>query len=254
MNTVEDKSTPLERYVRVLEAIAASGGSATAGELVSILGLPRPTTHRLLKGLVDTQLIIKLSENRYGIADRLKRLSLLSADDRWFEPVLRPIVMEIAQTFNMTTYVGKFNGQRVVSVMVESPEEPWRGFVLPGREFAPHAAAGAKAILAFHPDNITRGLLEQVSLPSFTAKTICSVDGVLEEYEKVRRQRYASCVGEIDDGMNALAVPVLASSQIVMSVGVTGPISILPETSHQTFAEQLHPFAVRIAALLDARR
>lgn len=250
---MDDKTTPLERYVRILEAIAASGGRATAGDLVTILDLPRPTVHRLLRSLLDTQLIEKLSENRYGIAERMQRMSLLAADDRWFEPVLRPIVVEAAEAFNMTTYVGRYDGRNVVSIMMESPEEPWRAYVLPGREFAPHAAAGAKAILAFQPQKTVELQLREQRLPRFTPKTLVSVEDVLDDYVEVRRRQYGSCLGEIDESINALAVPVMAHRQVVMSIGITAPVATLPAAQLAAFAERLQPYARRVTALLEAR-
>jgi len=251
---MDDRSTPLERYVRILEALAASGGGATAGDLVAILGLPRPSIHRLLKSMLDAQLIDKLPGNRYVVGDRMQRISLLAAEDRWFEPVLRPIVVEIADAFQMTTYVGKYTGKSVVSIMVESPEEPWRGYVLPGRDFAPHAAAGAKAILAFHPEPSVSGILVNSGLPQFTSKTLTNLAEVLAEYAETRRKGYGSCIGEIDEGLNALAVPIKAHGEVNMSIGITAPVATLPSGQMQAFADRLQRYSERIARLVDIRR
>jgi DNA-binding IclR family transcriptional regulator len=255
MNQVAiSQAPPLERYVRILEVLAASRNGVSASELGGVLGLPRATIHRLLKGMIDTGIVEPATGSRYRLGDRIRHLAVLGADERWYEPVLRPILREVVESTGLTSYISKLDGIRVVGLMMESPEDPWRGYVLPGRDFAPHAAASAKAVLAYQPPAVIERALLDSGLERLTAHTIVDQAKILEDYDNVRRSGYATCIGEIDEELVALAVPIpIHGLAVSMSLGVTTSLLRLSPEQLPDMADRLKPFAARIGAMLGKR-
>ncbi len=87
-----------------------------------------------------------------------------------------------------------------------APDSEGRGYVDPGRTLVPHAAASAKAIVAFQPPELVDRILRQ-PLKRFTPYTVTDVDAVRQDFERVRARGYAVCEREINLGIVAYACP-----------------------------------------------
>ncbi|TAI64003.1 hypothetical protein CWO89_21225 [Bradyrhizobium sp. Leo170] len=87
-----------------------------------------------------------------------------------------------------------------------------------------NAAATGKAIMAFQSKELIAEALSN-ELPKPTVNSHTSRKWIDQEFAKVRRMGYATCIGEIDEGLAALAVPVtLSDGTVLQSVGMTGPL------------------------------
>ena len=135
---------------------------------------------------------------------------------------------------------------------MEAPDTPWRGFVLPGKHMPPHAAASAKAILAFQSDATIDAALAP-PLPKLASRTRTDPAMIREEYEAVRKQGYATCLAEIDDGLAALGVPVpVPHLGVVYSLGVTGPLQRVVDKDLLHLVGIMQEHAARVSAALTA--
>lgn len=243
------KAPPLERYIRVLEVLASFPGGASAVEIANILRLPRATAHRLLNAMQDARLV-ELKRSRYFMGDRIRRLIFLSADLQWMDALIRPSLHDLAEKIGDTCYLGKLDGNRVVSVMMESPKSSWRGYVVQGRNFPPHAGAGAKAILAYQPAEVVDEVLGD-RLPVLTRFTKTSPDEVRAEYETIRETGFAVCMGEIEEELVGVAVPVKVEGLgVAYSLGMTGPRSRMSQDSIRQTVAHLQALAERIGAAI----
>lgn len=247
--TTVAKTPPLERYIRVLEVLASFPAGASAVEIANILRLPRATTHRLLKAMQDARLV-EWRRGLFFMGDRIRRLIFLSADLQWMDALVRPLLHELAERIGDTCYLGKLDGNRVVSVMMESPRSSWRGYVVQGRNFPPHAGAGAKAILAYQPPEIVDEVLGD-RLPILTRFTKTSVAEVKAEYAAIRETGYAVCMGEIEEELVGVAVPVKVEGLgVSYSLGMTGPRSRMSAASIEQTAQLLQGLADHIGAAI----
>jgi DNA-binding IclR family transcriptional regulator len=123
-----------------------------------------------------------------------------------------------------TCYVAKMEGHAVRSIAMESPDSPWRGFVLPGKILQPHATASAKTIMAFQPKDIVDKALNG-PLEKLTKHTLTTRAAVEADYKKIRERGYGTCIGEVDEALAAVAVPIsVGDLGIAYSLGVVGPL------------------------------
>ncbi|MBV7481581.1 IclR family transcriptional regulator [Bordetella sp. BOR01] len=247
------KLPPLERYIRILELLASFPDGLGLTDVARMLALPKTSTHRLLGTMQDSQLVDLASSGTYMLGDRVRRLAYTGADTEWVAAVVKPHLADLAAETEETCYLAKLHaGHRVSSVLMEAPDTPWRGFVLPGKGMAPHAAASAKAILAFQSDTLIQAALAE-PLPLLTANTCTDPAQILREYEEVRQRGYATCIGEIDEGLAALGVPVrVPHLGVIYSLGVTGPMQRLKTKNLETIAHIMQRYAERVSDALAA--
>jgi DNA-binding IclR family transcriptional regulator len=211
---------PLERYVTVLEKIAAHPG-VTAPDIAKLCSLPFPTTHRLLQGLRGVGLVMG-GQNRTGfkLAPRLLRLLQTGADDSWIRITAQKILDQVAAHIGETSYLAKLVDDHVVSIAWAAPSNGVRGHVVPGLSQPLHAAACAKAILAYQPSAYVHSLLSD-PLPKICVNTKTSVAEVVTELKTVAEQGYATCINENEMGVTAIACPVhIKDLGVIYSVGV----------------------------------
>ncbi|MCA6111574.1 helix-turn-helix domain-containing protein [Bradyrhizobium sp. CNPSo 4026] len=249
--TSEDPSGPLERYMQILEVLAAFPGSLTLADIAALLELPKTTAHRLLRGLARSGLANGGGNRPYEVGERLMRLLHASADEGWLTSLARPHLRALTESTRETCYVTRLVGSRVVVAASLSPDARWRGYVQPGIEMPINAAASAKAIMAYQEKAAIDKALSH-ELPMLTAKTRRDRVWIERQLAETRKRGYATCIGEIDEGLAAIAVPVKLSSGIVLhSVAMTGPLQRIMNDQLAERLKALGRAADALAALLS---
>ena len=207
-----------------LETIAAANTSGLAlTELAECCQLPAATTYRILQGLLDANLImVRPGRNKeYVVGPRLFRLLHAGIGDSWLHIAAQPVLDGLVQELNETCFVTQLVGKKVISIAWAVPESGLRNKVYPGDVMPPHAAASAKAILAYQADALVPHIL--AVRERFTRQTKTELARIKEEYVRVRRDGFAMCWGEMDEGLGAIACPVeVEGLGVQYAVAVTG--------------------------------
>ncbi|GGF70131.1 transcriptional regulator [Azorhizobium oxalatiphilum] len=247
----DHKLPPLERYFRILELLSAHPGGLALIEVARMLALPKATAHRLLATMQNSGLVaLNSSGAAYVTGDRVRRLALLSTDEAYIETLTSSLLRDLSEEIGETCYVARLEGTQVRSVVMESPDAPWRGFVLPGKTMQPNATACSKAILAFHDEAfIDRALAD--SIVRLTDRTKTDPAAIKAELAQVRAQGYATCIGEVDEALAAVAVPVeVQPAGVVFSLGVVGPMARILRLIEEDIPKRLTTIADAIALAL----
>ncbi|MHC2440348.1 IclR family transcriptional regulator [Bradyrhizobium sp. USDA 4451] len=250
-NLNQDPSGPLERYVRLLEVLATFPGSLTSPDIAALLSLPKATAHRLLKGLSRSGLVQGGGNRPYALGERLLRLVHAAANDDWLTSLVQPHLRALTDRTGETCYVTRLIGARVVVFASLSPDVRWRGYAQPGIEMPINAAASAKAIMAWQ----NRATVEEAlshEMPLFTVNTRNDLNWVEEQLAEARSRGYATCIGEIDEGLAAVAVPVRLSNGLVLhAVAMTGPLQRIMNGQLSERLDALREAARTLAAPLS---
>lgn len=245
------RESPLERYIRILEVLASFPEGASAGEISRYIGLPRASAHRLLKTLQDSGLAEVSPPRKFVLGERMRRLAFVGAELNFLEAVVRPPLRELAEDVGETSNVGKLEANRIMMALMESPTTPWHGFVVQGQELPPHAAATAKAILAYQPKEVIDRILPD-ELPVLSRLTQTSKAALITEHAAIRRQGYASCNGEITEELIGIAVPIrIEGYPVSYSLGINGPRSRLSDDVVTATVGKLHLYAERFGEILS---
>jgi DNA-binding IclR family transcriptional regulator len=221
----KDSPGPLTRYIDVLELIASFSGALTLADVSSLLGLPKTTAHRLLKGLVRSNLAKEGDGGRtYQLGERVTRLLHASAEEGWLASLAGPHLRALSETTSEACFLARLVGVHVFVAVSEAPDMKWIQHVTEGSEMPVNASASGKAIMAYQSrELIAEALAEDLPKPTPLAHT--SRRWIEKEFSTVREQGYATCVGEIYEGSAALACPImLPGGSVLYSVAISGPL------------------------------
>ena len=216
--------SPLGRYVRVLEAVAARRTGLTLTEIAQDLGLQAGTAHRLLRGLADLELLRPQAagSKRYVPGPRLKNLLHLTMDMAEYSGVAQSVLDRLVEAFGETAHLARLNGDCAESVLMKQPLGSDRAFVQPGRRLPLYAAASGKAILAFQDEDFIARYLTRPRV-RHTGRTRVDEAEIRREMARIRDDGMAVCENELDAGVLSYGHPVRAGDGHVMySVGITG--------------------------------
>lgn len=248
----EAGSKPIERYFQIIEVVAASQNGLSLNDIVQITGLPKPTAHRLVRSLTDLEILINDNAwyKNFRVGPRMWRILQLGAEPQKLVSFSQIVVDDLAAQLGETTYIVRLEHDQVSAIARAVPDQGHRLHVLPGHQLPSHAAASAKAILAFQDDETVRRHLRE-PLEKLTPRTLTNVDAVLAEFASIRQQGFAVCDREIDENVMAYACPVtLETVGVLYAVGVTGPVNRLGKMPAEHWIGPMKEAASRFASML----
>lgn len=248
----QDSSRPLERYLSLLEVVAAAHRALSLTEITLAMDLPKPTVHRLVGALMEAGALEAegTHSKTYKIGSRFRRLLMLGQDTRVVHNYAQLVCDELAQKLRETAYIVRLEHDSARTLTLSVPDQGYRLHVIPGADLPAHAAATARAMLAHQPAEVQQRVLRE-PFQKLTNRTRTKMEDVLRGFEQVRRQGYAVCDREIDPNVMAYAFPVhLPDVGVIYSVGVTGPCSRLNTQPASYWTQALQEAAQRFASLL----
>lgn len=213
----------LSRYALVLDTVAQSSSGLALSEIGQRTALPQATVYRLVHALVHVGFLIAGERRRhYVLGPRLLRMISAGLPSRAVRTLAQPILDRLAADFGGSAVIAKLDGDVVETVAVAPPAGELQAVVYPGRMMPFHAAATAKAILAFADDQLL-GVVLHMPHQQFTAQTKTTNTEIADDLARVREQGYATSDQELDPDVLCYACPVqIGNSAIVYSLGVVG--------------------------------
>src|SRR5574337_2188516 len=90
--------TPLARYARILETVAAARQGMTLGMIADAAGLQPATSHRLVNALCEIGLLQRREQTRvYVLGARLVRLCLTALTPASVVDLARPLLRDLVE-------------------------------------------------------------------------------------------------------------------------------------------------------------
>ena len=251
-NSRREDASPIQsvdRAVAILE-ILARDGEAGVSEVARELGVHKSTASRLLASLDRRELVTQdAARGRFRLGIGIVRLAGAVARGldvvQESRPVCRALAREVGETVNLAILSGRdaLYLDQVAGPAALSPHN-WAGQRIPL-----HATSDGKVLLAYlTPDEVAEHLVPP--LGRFTARTITAPAEFPPLLAQVRQRGYATAVGELEDGLTAVAAPVRnAEGNVIASISASGPSFRIP-------VEQIDGLAgsVRLAAAEISRR
>lgn len=214
--------TSVVKALRILDVVGAGPGEITLTEIADAAGLPRPTTHRLVRTLVDCGYLRQQPNRRYTLAPRLIPLGHAASAvfGRWSRSVLDGVVHELGETTNLAV----LDGDQITYVGQAPSPHAMRMYTEVGRRVHAHCRAVGKALLAQLPDVAVGPLLARAGMPAMTAATITTPEAMLSALAEIRRTGFALDRGEQEVGVRCVAVAVsVPEGTPPMALSVSGP-------------------------------
>lgn len=205
-----DKAIPTNlRLLLLLEEIARVGVPLTPTAANDVLGLPKPTVHRLFHRLEEEGFLQRDIDGRsYSPGQRLRKLSVNVLSSTRLRTVrlsvLNALTDDVEETCNIAT------PERQGMLYIDRVETKWPLRIqLPIGTIVPfHCTASGKMYLSSLPPRHLAKFLASAVLEQHTSKSLTDPDKIIAEIEHVREQDFATDDEEFMEGMVAIAVPI----------------------------------------------
>jgi DNA-binding IclR family transcriptional regulator len=216
----------------------------------SALDMPKSSTHRLLGELAGLGIVRRTEDGRYSLGPRLLYWGEAAAETfdlrTLAEPSMRHLRDQVGESVHL--YV-RDRDTRTCIAAVEARHE-LRPFIQLGRPLPLRAGAAGKLLLAFADDDIQRAELRRARSD---AASFPNAPGphLQDQLEEIRLERWATSVGERENGVAAAATPVVDSrSRVVAALCISGPTTRLTPERLTAMREPLEASAAEISGLL----
>jgi DNA-binding IclR family transcriptional regulator len=245
---------PTERVIRVIETVVAHQQTGIRfADIVLQTGLSKATIHRILKELVDLEVLTLSDEvKRYRASLKLASLGagiIANFDLRdHVHPQLIRLHQETKHICNMAIKQGDVG---IYVDKIESQDYGIKLFSEVGKSFPLHATALGKVLLAAC-DTAEQKRILSGPLAAFTPNTITAPRALLGQLALIRREGHAVDNEEITRGIVCIAAPVTGpGGEVICAISVTFPAYICED---QDLAAQVRVLKKHAAALSGQSR
>jgi len=209
----------VQRAVAILNELADARAELGTNEIARRTGINVSTISRILATLVSGGLVEHVTATgRYRLGVGVIRLASAAGERLDVRSLARPHLEDLAGQLQETATLSVPGGHEAITLdYVQSPLSV-RSVAEVGRASAAHATAVGKVFLA-HGGTIPAG-----PLFAYTERTIVDHGVLRVEVAGVRERGWGRALGEREEDLNAIAVPVLdPGGKLVAILGVQGP-------------------------------
>ena len=208
----------VQRAIAVLHTLAESPVDLGNNEIARRTGINMSTVSRLLSTLAKDELVSRVDTTGYfRLGPRLVELgnaALARVDVRErCRPHLEALTRATGETSTLSL---PYQDGTITVDFVQSPASV-RSVAELGRPSIAHATATGKIRLAFTNAAVP------TELPQFTARTITDRQTLQTQLRAIREQGWAQAIEEREEGLNAIAGPILSPTGLTAILGVQGP-------------------------------
>lgn len=241
----------LRKASELIECLGQAGEPVTLGYVQAALGMPKSSVHRLLNDLAALRIVRRSEDGRYSLGPRLLYWGEAAAETFDLRTVaerpMRRLRDEVAESVHL--YIRE-EDTRICIAAVEA-RNVLRPFIELGRPLPLRVGAAGKLLLAFADPEIqdlevSRARSEASSMPRAPGATL------REQLDHIRTQRFATSIGEREEGISAAAAGVVdAKDRVVGALSVSAPTSRVDEGRLEELRGPLEACAAEIHALLS---
>lgn len=238
----------VDRAVTVLELLAKLG-EATVSDVASAVGVHRSTISRLLAVLEGRGMVeVAGARGRYRLGRGILRLASAVQDNLDVAAQSSDICAELAKILDETVNIAVPSGGSAINVSQAEGSGTITVNNWVGRPTPLHATSSGKILLAWMTEAERDDILSR-PLPAYTPDTVTDPAALRRELAAARAAGFATTVGELEAGLNAIAAPIrTAGGSVIAALSASGPsYRLSPELMVQQAGEVIVA-AARISA------
>ncbi len=243
------ESAHLVKVFSILEATAGKPQGVALADLAATVGLPKSTTHRLLKTLCTLGYTDNLGGGIYKQTGMIKRLAVGANDPYWVsvaDPVMRQLQARTGETINL----GILRFERVCYLHVIETQQTLRRSVSPQMTDPCFSTSLGRAIIAFLPVERQEFLLRHATIEKRTPKTVVDPAELLKILRQVKADGVAVEDDQTDLGVSCMAAPLFDDEGVVAAISLSAPRVRMDNESRERWLELIKESAGAITKRL----
>jgi IclR family transcriptional regulator, KDG regulon repressor len=240
----------LEKASDLIDCLGQAGEPVSLAYVRSALDMPKSSTHRMLSELAVLGIVRRTEDGRYSLGPRLLYWGEAAAETFNLRSIAEPSMRRLRDAIGESVHLYiRENDTRICIAAVEARHE-LRPFIQLGRPLPLRAGAAGKVLLAFADEEVQRLELRRAKadgekLPNAPGTRLAG------QLEQIRAERWATSIGEREDGVAAVATPIQDSrSRVVAALSISGPTTRLTTQRLEEMQLPLRDCAAEISRLL----
>ncbi|HBX68344.1 MAG TPA: hypothetical protein DEH25_02865 [Chloroflexi bacterium] len=188
------------------------------------IGVHKSTVHRLLATLEEKSFVERNSATgAYRLGIQMFQMAYLTLEHNDLRQIATPYLQRLSEQFRETVSLSILDGTDMVYLRVIESQQRVKLAAATGQRLPAFCTASGKAILAFSSDEVVQRVIDQ-GMDKHTEYTLDSPGKLIESFYPIRNQGFALSLQEYEEGINAIAVPIMnLNHQPIASVAVAGP-------------------------------
>lgn len=240
----------LEKASDLIDCLGRAGEPVTLGYVRQALDMPKSSTHRLLSELAALGIVRRTDDGRYSLGPRLLYWGEAAADTFDLRLVAEQPMRRLRDQLGESVHLYiRDHDTRICIAAVEGRHE-LRPFIQLGRPLPLRVGAAGKLLLAFADRGVQelelrRALDDGTSLPNAPGPRL------KEQLETIRSERWATSVGEREEGVSAAATAIVDSrGRVVAALCISAPTTRVGEGQFAAMRRPLEDGAAEVSRLL----
>jgi DNA-binding IclR family transcriptional regulator len=252
MDPEADKSSVL-KALRLLSHVAQSFEPVMLADLSRAVRLPKPTSYRLATMLERAGYMRKDPLTlRYSIGPRFEDIALSGLRNGSAGMGRRALMDVLAKRAGARVNFVVMRGSELLNITWVESTSAIRVDIHPDLQVPIQCSASGKLLLAYAKEEVRQRFLRTAPFRASTPASITTVQGLKQEFARIRTRDYSEDKEELFQGVNCLAVPVRnTAGDVVAGLALMAPVAVLPLAQAKRFLPDLRACAEAIAADMD---
>ena len=236
----------LSNGLRVLEILAQSPTPMTSSQLSAETGIARSTMQRLVHALEELGYVRFKGRFVASTAKCLQLASAYAVRDQLVERAL-PVMNFLMTTIDETVSLAVLESFEAVYVARVRAPQRVQYDVEVGTRLPAHSCSTGRVLMASQPVSFVNSYFHYVTPVRYTDKTITDPVELRREIREVGQTGLAEVVGEMDESIHGLAIPVYRDGTVIAALGLTTSRGRMTEALRNKYVSHLRLGAARIA-------
>ena len=246
---MSEATRSVDRALDILLCFSTNSPELSMTQISEKTDMNKSTVHRLLATLEAKRFVERdQTTGLYHPGNRLLQMAFLTLGRNDLRSVAAPFVKSLNELHRETITLSIIDETDVVYIDVLESPQGVKMSAHPGQHLPAFCTASGKVIMAY----ASQVLLEKIYKAGFTAytkTTVCDPEVMKHVLELVRERGFAYSEEEFEEGINAVASPILDSKmQPLAAIAVAGPAYRLPVKRLLDIGPSLAEAAKRITA------
>jgi DNA-binding IclR family transcriptional regulator len=215
----------VQRTLDLLEAFPKHGPEIGLSQIASLLNMNKATAYRLLSNLEERGYIVRSADSRkYRLGLRVFELGTYFQSQLEVRRIGLYILREMVEQSNESAFLCIQEGDEALCVeRVESQQEVNIFSLRVGGKQPLHWGGAPRALLAGMDNRQLEEYAKRTGLPASTARTICSLEALVEDTKLTRQRGYALSMDDVVHGIAAVGAPVYDhTGRVVAAISLSG--------------------------------
>lgn len=242
----------LEKASELIDCLGRAGEPVTLGYVRSALDMPKSSTHRLLNELAGLGIVRRTEDGRYSLGPRLLYWGEAAADTFDLRVVADQPMRRLRDESDESVHLYVREHDTRICIAAVEGRQVLRPFIQLGRPLPLRVGAAGKLLLAFADRQVQELELGRARAEAQGGSKVSGA--TLEaQIEEIRAQRWATSVGEREEGVSAAATAIVdARDRVVAALCISAPTTRLGERRFGELRRPLEACAAEIGSLLKS--